>query len=91
MRLTREQIAGRSEELADYAESFDPDTAQQMPITEYRLWRTARNGSAEEAQLLNAMTEARANGVSIGRIAKIAGISADAATELCQKAVNRQP
>lgn len=91
MRLTREQIAERSEDLADYAESFDPKEAQQMPISEYRLWRMARCGSADEAQVLDAMTEARANGVSIGRIAEIAGISADAATELCQKAVNRQP
>ena len=91
MKLTREQIAERSEELADYAESFDPDKAHQMPIAEYRLWRVTRSGSADEAQVLDAVTEAHADGVPISRIAKIAGISADAATELCQKAVNRQP
>ena len=88
MRLTREQIAEGSEELADYAESFDPDRAQQMPIAEYRLWRVVRNRSADEGQVLEAITDARANGVSIDRIAKIVGVSADVATELCGEAVD---
>ena len=88
MRLTREEIAERSEELADYAESFDPDRAQQMPIAEYRLWRVVRNRSADEGQVLDAIADARDKGVSIDRIAKIVGVSADVATELCGEAVD---
>ena len=91
MRLRLDQIAKRSEELADHAESFDPDMAQQLPIAEYRLWRVARNRAADEGQILDAMAEAHGNGVSTRRIAEIVGISANAATDLCEKAANRQP
>lgn len=90
MRLTREQIAERSEELADYAESFDPDRAQQLPIAEYRLWRVARSRSAEGGRMLDAITDARDDGVSIDRIAQIVGLDADAAKELCSEAADRQ-
>ncbi len=90
MRLTREQIAERSEELADYAESFDPDRAEQMPIGEYRLWRVVRNRSADEALMLDAIAEARGDGISIDRIAEIVGVSADAARILCGEAVDRR-
>lgn len=91
MRLTREQIAERSEELADYAESFDPDRAEQLPIAEYRLWRVVRNHSARREHVCDAITAAHEEGVSTDRIAEIVGISADAATDLCEEAVNRQP
>ncbi|WP_419856193.1 hypothetical protein [Candidatus Poriferisodalis sp.] len=90
MRLTREQIVERSEELADYAESFDPDKAEQVPIAEYRLWRVVRNRSADEALMLDAIAEARDDGVSIDRIAEIVGVSADAARELCGKSVDQR-
>lgn len=90
MGLTREQIIERSEELADYAEMFDPDRAEQMPIAEYRLWRVVRNRSADEALMLNAIAEARGDGISIDRIAEIVGVSADAARELCGKSVGRR-
>lgn len=90
MRLTREQIAERSEELADYAESFDPDKAEQMPIAEYRLWRVVRNRSADEALMLDAIAEARGDGISIDRIAEIVGVSSDAAGNLCGEAVDRR-
>ena len=87
MRLTREQIAERSEELADYAESFDPDKAEQMPIAEYRLWRVVRNRSADEALMLDAIA---GDGISIDRIAEIVGVSSDAAGNLCGEAVDRR-
>ena len=85
MRLTREQIAERSEELADYAESFDPDKAQQIPIAEYRLWRVVRNRSADEEQVLDAIAEAHDDGVAIDRIAKIVGVSADVISDVCEE------
>ena len=90
MRLTREQIAERSEELADYAESFDPDRARQMPIAEYRLRRVVRNPSADEGLVLDAIAEARGDGVPIDRIAEIVGVSADAARDLCDEAADRR-
>lgn len=90
MRLTREQIAERSEELADYAESFDPARAQEMPIADYRLWRVVRNRSADQGQILDAITDARDDGISIDRIAKIVGVSADVAMELCGETVDRR-
>ncbi|WP_420609104.1 hypothetical protein [Candidatus Poriferisodalis sp.] len=89
MKLTRGQIAERSEELADYAESFDPDRAQQMPVAEYRLWRMVRNRSTDEALMLDAIAEARGDGISIDRIAKIVGVSADAARNPCNEAADR--
>ena len=90
MRLTREQIAERSEELADYAKSFDPDRAEQMPIAEYRHWRVVRDRSANEALILDAIAAARGDGTSIDRIAKIVGVSADAARSLCGEAVDER-
>ena len=90
MRLTIEQIVEKSEELADYAESFDPDRAQQMPIAEYRLWRVVRTHSADQRQVLDAVTEARDDGVSIDRIADIVGIPVADAASLCDEAVTRQ-
>ena len=90
MRLTIEQIVEKSEELADYAESFDPERAQQMPIAEYRLWRVVRTHSANPRQVLDAMTEAHGDGVSIDRIADIVGVSVADAVSLCDEAVARQ-
>lgn len=90
MKLTRQQIIGSSEELADYAESFDPDDAQQVPTAEYRLWRIARNRSTSEEQLLDAVAEARDDGIPINRLAELVGVSAEAASALHREAEDRR-
>ena len=89
MRLTRQQIIDASAELADYAESFDPDEAEHIPIAEYRLWRVARNRSTSEEQLLDAVAQAGDDGIPVERVAELMGVSADAVHALHKKAEDR--
>lgn len=85
-----EDFETRSDEVCAYVHTLELSDADWMSGAEYRLWRVVRNRSAAEALMLDAIPEARDDGVSIDRIAEIVGVSADAAGNLCGEAVDRR-
>lgn len=76
-----QEILDHAEELAQRFENFDPDVATEVPVEEYLLQRAVVTRARSEKQLLDAVAQARAKGVSWQKIGALIGTSAQAAQQ----------
>ena len=75
------QILDHADELAKRFEEYEPDPADERPVAEYVLQRAALARARSERQIVEAVTAARADGVSWQRIGELLGTSAQAAQQ----------
>ena len=61
--------------VADWCETYDWSQAEEIPISEFALWRDVRMGGHGEDRVVEAVAAARAGGTTWDRIGKILGIS----------------
>ena len=76
-----QEILDHADELAHRFESLDPDEAQEIPVEEYLLQRAVVSRARSEQQLLDAVAQARAKGLSWQKIGELIGVSAQAAQQ----------
>ncbi|HMQ25197.1 MAG TPA: hypothetical protein PKA98_04355 [Acidimicrobiales bacterium] len=75
------EILEHADELADRFEHYEPSTGDERPVEEYLLERAAIARAQSERQVLDAVTSARAKGLSWKRIGELLGTSAQAAQQ----------
>ena len=61
--------------VADWCETYDWSQAEEIPISEFALWRDVRMGGHGEDRVVEAVAAARAGGTTWDRIGKSLGIS----------------
>ena len=61
--------------VADWFEDFDWLQAEEIPISEFVLWRDVRMGGHGEDRVVEAVAAARAGGTTWDRIGEILGTS----------------
>ena len=61
--------------VADWCETYDWSQADEIPISEFDLWRAVRMGGHGEDRVVGAVAAARAGGTTWDRIGEIVGIS----------------
>jgi len=76
-----QEILDHADELAQRFENYEPDMADERPVEEYLLERAALARARSERQIVDAITAARAKGVSWLRIGELLGTSAQAAQQ----------
>ncbi len=76
-----QDILDHADELADRFENYEPDPSDERPVEEYLLERAALARARSERQIVDAITAARAKGVSWTRIGELLGTSAQAAQQ----------
>jgi len=76
-----QEILDHADQLADRFEDYEPDAADERPVEEYLLQRAAVARARGERQIIEAVTSARAKGISWQRIGEILGTSAQAAQQ----------
>ena len=76
-----QEILDHADELAKRFEEYEPGTGDERPIEEYLLERAALARARGERQIVEAVTAARAKGVSWHRIGELLGTSAQAAQQ----------
>jgi hypothetical protein len=76
-----QEILDHADELAHRFESLDPDEAQEISVEEYLLQRAVVSRARSEQQLLDAVAQARAKGLSWQKIGELIGTSAQAAQQ----------
>ena len=76
-----QEILDHADELARRFESLDPGEAQEVPVEEYLLQRAVVSRARSEQQLLDAVAQARAKGLSWQKIGELIGVSAQAAQQ----------
>ena len=76
-----QEILDHADELAHRFESLDPDEAQEISVEEYLLQRAVVSRARSEKQLLDAVAQARAKGLSWQKIGELIGTSAQAAQQ----------
>lgn len=76
-----QEILKHADELADRFEHYEPSPADERPVEEYLLERAAVARAQGERQVLDAVTSARAKGISWQRIGDLLGTSAQAAQQ----------
>lgn len=74
-----QEILDHADELAQRFENLDPDVATEVPVEEYLLQRAVVTRARSEQQLLDAVAQARAKGLSWQKIGSLIGTSAQAA------------
>jgi hypothetical protein len=76
-----QEILDHADELAERFEEYEPDAGDERPVEEYLLERAALARARGERQIVDAVTAARAKGVSWQRIGELLGTSAQAAQQ----------
>jgi hypothetical protein len=76
-----QEILDHADELAHRFEDLDPEEAMEIPVEEYLLQRAVVSRARCERQLLDAVAQARAKGISWQRIGELVGTSAQAAQQ----------
>ncbi len=76
-----QEILDHADELAERFEDYEPDPSDERPVEEYLLERAALTRARSERQIVDAVTAARANGVSWQRIGELLGTSGQAAQQ----------
>ena len=76
-----QEILDHADELAQRFEDYEPQPGDDRPVEEYLLERAALARARSERQILDAVTAARANGISWQRIGELLGTSAQAAQQ----------
>ena len=76
-----QEILDHADELAARFEDYEPDPDDERPVEEYLLQRAALARARGEQQIVEAVTAARAKGISWQRIGELLGTSAQAAQQ----------
>lgn len=76
-----QEILDHADELAKRFEDYEPEPGDERPVEEYLLERAALARARSERQIVDAVTTARAKGVSWQRIGQLLGTSAQAAQQ----------
>jgi len=76
-----QEILDHADQLAERFEDYEPDADDERPVEEYLLERAAVARARGERQIIDAVTSARAKGISWQRIGEILGTSAQAAQQ----------
>ena len=76
-----QEILDHADELAQRFEDYEPDPSDERPVEEYLLERAALARARGERQVVDAVTTARAKGISWHRIGELLGTSAQAAQQ----------
>jgi hypothetical protein len=76
-----QEILDHGDELAKRFEDYEPKPGGERPVEEYVLERATIARARSERQVVEAVTAARAKGVSWQRIGEILGTSAQAAQQ----------
>ncbi len=84
-----QEILDHADELAQRIEDYEPSPDDERPVEEYLLERAAVARARGERQILEAVTTARAKGISWQRIGAILGTSPQAAQQRYGAAVEQ--
>ncbi len=76
-----QEILDHADELAQRFEGYEPSGGDERPVEEYVLGRAVVAQARGEREILDAVTVARAKGISWQRIGEILGTSAQAAEQ----------
>ena len=76
-----QEILDQADELAKRFGEYEPNPDDERPVAEYLLERAALARARSERQVVDAVTAARAEGVSWQRIGEMLGTSAQAAQQ----------
>lgn len=76
-----QEILDHGDELARRFEDYEPEPGDERPVEEYLLERATIARARSERQVVEAITAARAGGMSWQRISEILGTSAEAAQQ----------
>jgi len=76
-----QEILDHADELAQRFEDYEPSDGDERPVEEYVLERAVVAQARGEREILDAVTTARAKGISWQRIGAILGTSAQAAQQ----------
>jgi hypothetical protein len=76
-----QEILDHADELAQRFEDYEPDPADERPVEEYLIERAVLARARSERQIVEAVSTARANGISWQRIGELLGTSAQAAQQ----------
>ncbi len=76
-----QEILDHADELAKQFEDYEPGPDDERPVQEYLLERAVLARARSERQIIEAVTAARANGISWQRIGELLGTSAQAAQQ----------
>ena len=76
-----QEILDHADELAKRFEEYEPHPDDERPVAEYLLERAALARARSERQVVEAVTAARAEGVSWQRVGELLGTSAQAAQQ----------
>lgn len=76
-----QEILDHADELAQRFEDYEPGEADERPVEEYLLQRAALARARSERQILEAVSAARAAGISWAKIGELLGTSAQAAQQ----------
>lgn len=76
-----QDILDHADELAARFENYEHQPGDERPVEEYLLERAALTRARSERQIVDAITTARAKGVSWQRIGELLGTSAQAAQQ----------
>ena len=87
MPRSTQEILDHANELAQRLEDYEPSPDDERPVEECLLERAAIARARGERQVLQAVTAARAKGISWQRIGEILGTSAQAAQQRYRAAV----
>ena len=85
-----QEILDHADELAQRFEDYEPQPGDERPVEEYLLERAALARARGERQIVDAVTAARAKGISWQRIGELLGTSAQAAQQRDMAPSSRQ-
>lgn len=76
-----QEILDHADQLVERFEEYDPEPVDERPVGEYLLERAVLARARGERQIVDAVTEARGNGITWQRIGELLGTSAQAAQQ----------
>ena len=76
-----QEILDHADQLAERFEDYDPEPGDERPVEEYLLQRAALERARSERQIVDAVTGARAKGITWQRIGELLGTSAQGAQQ----------
>ena len=76
-----QEILDHADQLAERFEDYEPQPGDERPVEEYLLQRAALERARGERQIVDAVTGARAKGITWQRIGELLGTSAQAAQQ----------
>ena len=84
-----QEILDHADQLAQRFDAYEPAQGDELPVEEYLLQRAAVARARSERQVLDAVSAARAAGITWARIGKLLGTSAQAAQQRYGPVVER--